>query len=85
MELGDADRGAGWLSPEAGLEAEKGSTVDALCELLTGAEAATAGNLKNGSMSTACWESLSCQSRATSSKGNLLSVLFSLQEMWING
>lgn len=44
-EPDDAERGVGWLrGPEAGLEAEKGSTGGVLGELL-GAEAATAVNL----------------------------------------
>lgn len=45
--LGDAEGGAGWLRgpEEAGLEAEeKGSTDGAPCELLPGAEVATATN-----------------------------------------
>lgn len=49
MEVDDAEGGAGWPGgPEgAGLEAEEKGTMDGvLCELLTGAEVATAVNLK---------------------------------------
>lgn len=62
--LGDAEGGAGWLRgpEEAGLEAEeKGSTDGAPCELLPGAEVATATNLptaewmhQNGLLRSSC-------------------------------